>query len=63
MEFITGGLFMLVVVLMYDRFRPTKKQPVPEPKDERNEEYQKKYNEHFDALFNYTPDKAYKKVK
>ena len=62
MEFITGGLFVLVTVLCYDKFKP-KSKAVVNATDVREDEYQKRYEEHFDALFNYTPDKAYRKVK
>ena len=61
MELITGALFTLCCVLLYDRFKPHKAKEV-EKVDEAEKELQKRYNEHFEALLNYTPEKAYKKV-
>lgn len=63
MEFVTGGLFVLCLCLIYDKFIPSKSNKTEVKQiDKAEEEQQKRYIEHFDALFNYTPDKAYKKV-
>lgn len=61
MEMITGALLTLCCVLLYDRFKPQKVKEV-EPVSEEEKEQQKRYSEHFEALLNYTPEKAYKKV-
>lgn len=61
MEMIIGGLITLCGVLLYDKFKPKKKEPT-ETIDEREKERQKAYEDHWDSVFNYTPEKAYKKV-
>lgn len=58
---ITGALLTLCCVLLYDRFKPHKAKEVDNV-DEVEKERQRRYNKHFDALLNYTPEKAYKKV-
>ena len=61
MEMITGALLTLCCMLIYDRFKPRNTKEVDKV-DEVDKDRQKRYNDHFDALLNYTPEKAYKKV-
>jgi hypothetical protein len=54
------GLFVLVSVSVYLGYTiGQKKKPKPEPIDEQEKERQKRFNEHFQALFNYNEDIAY----
>lgn len=60
MEMIIGALGALCVMLLYDKFKP--KTVVLDKVDEKEVERQKVYEDHWDNVFNYTPEKAYKKV-
>lgn len=61
MEMITGALLTLCCVLIYDKYKQRKTKEV-QGVDDAEKERQQRYNDHFDALLNYTPEKAYKKV-
>lgn len=61
MEMITGALLTLCCMLIYDRYNQRKTKEV-QSVDDAEKERQQRYNDHFDALLNYTPEKAYKKV-
>lgn len=61
MEMITGALLTLCCMLIYDRYKQRKTKEV-QSVDDAEKERQQRYNDHFDALLNYTPEKAYKKV-
>lgn len=58
---ITGALLTLCCMLIYDRYKQRKTKDV-QSVDDAEKERQQRYNDHFDALLNYTPEKAYKKV-
>ncbi len=62
MEMITGALFMLCCVLIYDKFKPHKEKELSKM-DTKQKEREREMIEHFDALMNYTPEVAYRKVK
>jgi hypothetical protein len=61
MEFITGLLAGVCLLLAYMVYKKPKQSEV-EQVDEREKEREKELNEHFDALMNYDVATAYKKV-
>lgn len=61
MEFITGllaGVCLLLAYMVYKKPKHTEVEQV----DEREKERERELNEHFDALMNYDVATAYKKV-
>jgi predicted histidine transporter YuiF (NhaC family) len=61
MEFITGLLAGVCLLLAYIVYKKPKQSEVKQV-DEREKEREKELNEHFDALMNYDVATAYKKV-
>jgi len=61
MEFITGLLAGVCLLLAYMVYKKPKQSEVAQV-DEREKEREKELNEHFDALMNYDVATAYKKV-
>lgn len=58
MEILTGALITLVALLLYDKFKKPKKEKV----DAEAQKREKEISDHFEALLNYTPEQAYRKV-
>lgn len=59
MEILIGALTALCAVLLYDKYKN------PKTKEELTAEEklrEKEISDHFDAIMNYTPEQAYKKV-
>ena len=62
MDYLTGALIATVAFLLYDKFKPHVEKELTKM-DTKQKEREKEMIEHFDALMNYTPEVAYRKVK